>query len=493
MGENRGEAPGLELREGQAVTESDPSTVGVAVLLVDETGRVLARAPAGERLGASPTEALRRAVAEALRTGEAARLGVEIGDGEGWPHEVSGVVLPLAPAVSQPLAAVILRPASSALPEGGEEDARAEVRRAIGEIAHELARPLSAVLSYAELALADPELPEVARTRLAMVVEHAEACRQIIHRSLEIGLAAVSPAEPVDLNAVVRRATASIAHVIDASGVELTLRLAPSVPEVSGAAPDLTAAVRNLLENAVEAASAHPRLSSSPSPRVEVQTEATATGLRLTVRDTGPGLDPAIAGRIFEPFVSTKDADQATGLGLSLVRRIALEHGGQVTAASPPEGGAVFVLELPVSRVPVAMPPPPVPEAVAPPAERGPLRVLVIDDDASMRQLLKAYLDTLGYEATEAGDGEEGLRAAVAGGYDVIICDIKMPCMDGLEFHRRLYAASPERAQLVIFSTGVLPSDPAFESLSALGRPHLRKPYRLASLKAALAALRGDG
>jgi len=363
-----------------------------------------------------------------------------------------------------------------------DDNREAEIRRAIGEVAHELSRPLAAVLNYAELALLDPDLSPAARARLGKVVEHAEACRQVVLHSLELGSATGRVPEPVDLNEVARQAAGSLNLLLGQKGVRLDLALAPQLPTVMGVGRDLQAAVRNLLENAADAATT-PR--PSAPPEVRLTTEATPAGLRLTVEDSGPGLDPTIADRVFEPFVSTKAAEQGTGLGLAIVRRIARDHEGEVAVAPAPGGGAAFTLTLPAGAESAAPPPPP--------GHLGPKGALLIDDDAGMRELLAAYLETLGYGSAQAGDGEAGLRAALTGEYDVIICDVKMPTMDGIEFHRRLREASPERARRVIFSTGVLASDPADGELRALPNARLRKPYHLATLKAALAATNGDG
>ncbi len=230
-------------------------------------------------------------------------------------------------------------------PGGPDDDHQAELRRVIGEIAHELSRPLAAVLNYAELALLDPDLSESTRARLGKVLEHAEACRQVVFHSLEIDAATPRSFGPVDLNAAVRRAAASLPQAVGRDDSPLVLDLHPALARVEGSARDLEAAVRNLLENALEATDAAPP--GRPPPRVEVTTAPTKAGVRLTVRDNGPGLDPRIADHVFEPFVSTKDTDQATGLGLSIVRRIILDHRGQVAAGSAPEGGAVFTVDPP--------------------------------------------------------------------------------------------------------------------------------------------------
>jgi len=368
-----------------------------------------------------------------------------------------------------------------------EDEHRTETRRVIAEVAHELNRPLAAVLNYAELALLDPDLSDAVRARLEMVVAHAEACRDVIRRSLEIGTAAENP-EPVDLNRAVRRAVASLAHVIEQRRVDLSLDLAPELPPVSGSLLDLETVVRNLLENALDAAGP-----ASGSPSVSLATEAAETTVRLTVRDNGPGLDPSVADRLFEPFVTTKDTGQGAGLGLAIVRRIVNEHGGRVTATSPPSGGALFTVDLPpVARAasPVNAVPN-VPRAASPvnAVPSHPPRALLVDDDASMRKLLGAFLETLGYEWAEAEDGREGLDRALAEEYDVIICDVKMPNMDGLAFHNALRQAVPSRAARLIFSTGVVSGDSSDPQLRALPNPRLHKPYRLASLKAALAAV----
>jgi CheY-like chemotaxis protein len=340
----------------------------------------------------------------------------------------------------------------------------------IAEVAHELSRPLAAVLNYAELALLDPDLSASARSRIAMVVRHAEACREAVRRSLLVGTPRISHVEPVDVNEVVRRA----AEFLPDSG-PLALDLGSNLPVIAGVAADLEAAVRNLLENGLDA---------SPQPRVLVLTRMNGAQIELSVEDNGPGIAPAVADHLFEPFHTTKQSTGGMGLGLSIVRRIVEEHQGEVAAEPLPQGGARFAVRLPASPCLTLAEDDPV-EAPAEPA--GGPRVLLIDDDASMRKLLAAYLDTLGYASAEAGDGDEGLAMALAEPYEAIICDVNLPTVSGTEFHRRLQTADPDRASRVIFSTGILPTDPAETALRGLPNPRLQKPYRLAALRAALA------
>ena len=192
--------------------------------------------------------------------------------------------------------------------------------------------------------------------------------------------------------------------------------------------------------------------------------------------------------RIFEPFVSTKEPGQGTGLGLSISRRIVQEHGGQISADSEPGRGTTFTVELPAGDLPAPRPEPagerPAAAEVATPQRPG--RALVVEDDVSMRKLLTAYLEGLGYEATEAEDGREALEQCRSGSFDVIVCDVKMPEMNGAEFYRSLLEASPDQAARVIFSTGILPIDQSNAFLRTLPNPRLQKPFRLSALREAI-------
>ena len=119
--------------------------------------------------------------------------------------------------------------------------------------------------------------------------------------------------------------------------------------------------------------------------------------------------------------------------------------------------------------------------------EGGGRTVLVVDDDESMRKLLVVFLTGLGFEIDEARNGQEALERSLAREYDVIICDVKMPVMDGPSYYRALRAHSPERAQRVIFATGILPTDEGDALLRSLPNARLQKPFHLADLRKVLA------
>ena len=462
-----------------------PDGAGVpGLVLVADSGEILYHnriaedligEPLPARLGDLPVDSATRASLDAaLRDCAGAPVSTEL-DLPGWPF---GPVSLFASAAGDALTALILIPATGQ----SEADAAAEeTTRVVAEVAHELSRPVAAVLNYAEMALYDPDLAGSTRARVEMVLKHAKLCQRVMQEIITKGVFSPTLSEDLNANDLIRDAVKGARDATASFATRIDLDLAPDLPIVVGTADDLTAAIRNLLENAIHAAT-----SATGTPSVVVATEAEAGVVRITVTDSGPGIASDVADSIFEPYVTTKSADRGSGLGLSIVRRIITQHDGRVTAANVPGGGACFTIELPCS-----------PDAIGPPDSLGPApgdegRVetcLVVDDDASMRKLLREYLGCLGYEVDEARDGAEALRMSLAREFDLTICDVKMPMMNGAEFFKALREQYPNRAARVIFSTGILPTDKSDAFLRTLPNPRLQKPFRLTALRAAIDAV----
>ncbi len=214
-------------------------------------------------------------------------------------------------------------------------------------VAHEVNNPLAAVSSLVQLARERTTAPAdraLLDDALAQVDRVARALRDL----LDVARARPPARAPVDLNAVVRDVARLVGHDARSRGLDLELDLAPDLPPVEGDAGALQQVVLNLLLNARDAVEGRPRR------RVEVTTRApTPPGggrppaVVLAVRDDGPGLDPAVRGRLFEPFVTTKGADRGTGLGLAVCRDLVRAHGGRLALDDAQGGGCVAQVELP--------------------------------------------------------------------------------------------------------------------------------------------------
>src|SRR5438132_1142235 len=172
---------------------------------------------------------------------------------------------------------------------------------------------------------------------------------------------------------------------------------------------------------------------------------------------------------------------EGTGLGLSICQGIMKEHGGRITLDTRPGAGATFTLELPigarVARTEVA----PVPAG-----ESKPLSILVVDDEPHILHYMRATLESWGHTVEVASDGTYALERALAGPFDVIICDLRMPHLSGREMYTKLARQDPRVAERIIFATGDTVRGDTLQFLEALGRPYLHKPFTLAELRAAL-------
>ena len=188
---------------------------------------------------------------------------------------------------------------------------------------------------------------------------------------------------------------------------------------------------------------------------------ANGTRILLEVADDGPGIPSEIAPRIFDPFFTTKAPDIGTGLGLSIVYGIIRQHDGEVTFESEPATGAKFIVELPVVSPPAEMPKQPAAESSEEESESKPAsRILVVEDEPTVACLIVDVLQEEGYRVTSVLDSREGLDSLSHRSYDLVICDLRMPHIDGRSFFRALQRSRNPMQWKVLFITGDTMSPP---------------------------------
>jgi CheY-like chemotaxis protein len=201
------------------------------------------------------------------------------------------------------------------------------------------------------------------------------------------------------------------------------------------------------------------------------------------VNDDGPGVPDEVQPRIFDPFFTTKEVGKGTGLGLTVAYAIIQEHGGRLTVKSQAGGGASFFVELPVSEagLPQALPKPPE-RTFAPPASAAGSTVLVVEDEAALGAAVAEALADAGFIVDRAADGVEALERVAERAYDVVICDLKMPRLDGPSFYRELEKQNAPLARRILFVTGDVAGTDAERFLEESGCRWLAKPFRLRDL-----------
>jgi len=340
-------------------------------------------------------------------------------------------------------------------------------------VAHELNNPLSVLRGESVMLYLAPAVSTA--TRAERILRASDRCVQLVRNFLK--LAGHWPAQRtrVDLNAAIREVVDLLAYELRSEGIEVRLDLADPLPPMGGDPQQLHQVFVNLIVNAVHA------MREAPGPRaLTVQTRVVADPARVVaiVRDTGPGVPVDIQARIFDPFFTTKPPGQGTGLGLSLSAGVIHDHGGAIRLESEPGHGAAFVVELPVARGAGREPRrAPCASARAPGDRIVGKRVLVVDDEGDVAALLADVLRLDGHHVDTAGNGAAALEALAAGGYDVVLSDIRMPVLDGPGFYRALARQHPQLAARVAFITGDTLNMDRRGFLESTGQPIIVKPF----------------
>ena len=353
----------------------------------------------------------------------------------------------------------------------------------VAGVAHELNNPLTSVMGFSELLAAQADGNPQQQRQLTMIHQSAQRCQKIVQSLLSFARHHQPERKLVCLNRLVEDAVEILHYQLRTNNIEILTELDPHLPEATVDPHQLQQVFLNLINNARQAIEGH-----QSKGWIKITTAAVGERVRVTFRDSGPGIAPEHLQKLFDPFFTTKEIGKGTGLGLSLCYGIVKEHGGTITVRSPRGAGAIFTLELPVaagttqSHKSFA---PPMLENVNPREGAG-KKVLVIDDEEPILQMVCEVLRRGGYDVDAVSDGETALRRVHQRTYDLALCDWKMPGLGGQEIYERLRYTSPALSERMIFITGDVINDRVQDFLKARNKVCLSKPFSLGEFRAVI-------
>jgi signal transduction histidine kinase/CheY-like chemotaxis protein len=362
--------------------------------------------------------------------------------------------------------------------------------RFLGMAAHDLRNPLMVIMSYSEFLLEDDvPLPPQEVEMVKAIGQSSRFMLSLINdlldlATIESGVLRLDP-QPTDLAEVVARAVTLNNVLAENKGIEIVLTAVPNLPAVSIDRQKITQVLNNLLSNAAKF---------SPSDtKITVSIADQGHRVLVSVQDQGQGIPAAEIDKLFKPFatssVKSTAGEKSTGLGLNISRRIVEGHGGHIWVESEQGVGSVFSFTIPVSHDRAASAPPPAPKEEK---QTGPLfsrekeemHILVAEDNKVNQKVVRMQLKKLGLDVDVANNGQEALQAVQEKTYDLVLMDVLMPEMDGLEATKQIRATLPHNAQprIVALTGGTSPEEKA-ECIEAGMDDVLTKPIRVQKLK----------
>jgi two-component system NtrC family sensor kinase len=370
-----------------------------------------------------------------------------------------------------------------------EQLIQSEKMSAIGQlvsgVAHELNNPLAGISAFAQLLLAEKRFPPDQRTAAETIYSEARRASRIVQNLLTFARQHKAEKVLTAINQVLDDTLELRGYELRVRGIDVRREYEEPLDETMADAHQLQQVFLNLITNAEQAMEQR----EGQHHQLTVRTRRNGDSVRIEIEDTGGGIPPNLIERIFNPFFTTKPTGSGTGLGLSISLGIVREHEGRIWAENSPSSGARFIVELPVIK--------PRPSGEARPAphvhsanENDRLRVLVVDDEASVRVSLQRYLTGRGHQVETTASGQDALNRLRVVRYDAVILDMRMPDLSGEQLFERLRSSDPGHAERVIFTTGDLVNEQMRRFLDGTGRPCVPKPFEFASFDQVLPAAR---
>lgn len=361
-----------------------------------------------------------------------------------------------------------------------QSDKLSALGQLVAGVAHELNNPLTSISGYTQLLLRNPNLDENTRIDLEQVWQQAERAGRIVRNLLMFAREHKPERSVVQINDVIHSALALQVYQLRVDNITVQLELDPNLPLTVADPHQLQQVLLNLITNARQAMN---ELGGGVlTIRTRLHDTLNGPEIEITVTDTGVGIPEHYLDKIFNPFFTTKPVGQGTGLGLSICYGIIQEHQGQIWAESRVGTGTTIFIRLPLVQ-------PHDHEEVAETdlqpvqAESGPAqRVLVVDDEDSVRRMLQRLLSELGHQATAVGDVDTALQELAAHHYDLVITDLRMPKKSGFDLSAEISRAYPQLTDRIIFISGDTMSALQPQQKEQLQGRLLTKPFSIPQL-----------
>ncbi len=380
----------------------------------------------------------------------------------------------------------------------------------VAGVAHELNNPLAAIVAFSQLIRTDPNLPPDLRTQADLLVQESNRTRVIVQNLLDFARQRPPERVETDLRGLVDGVLGLQSYIFGRNRMTVEVDIPSDLPRLPIDRSQIQQVLINLTVNAAQA------IQEAGRPgRIRIQAAAQDGGrlVRIEISDDGPGIPASIADELFMPFVTTKQPGEGTGLGLSVSFGIVSAHGGSLRHEANAAGGATFIVELPTGREPAASAAPvttAIPAQAAskmpgrPPGDRvptadprrvpvddggHPLRVLVLDDESTIRDFLGRALTRAGYEPILAATGPAAIDIIRADPPDAILCDHRMAGMNGTEFHAAVSELNPALGHRFAFMSGDVLNPELREFAKARGVHLLAKPFDIATVGETVANL----
>ena len=363
-------------------------------------------------------------------------------------------------------------------------DRMASVGTLAAGVAHEINNPLAYVLANLDFALGELQAPGAGPEELARALgearEGAVRVREIVRDLKSFSRVSEAEREPTDVRRVLQTAVGLAQNEIR-HRARLAIEYA-EVPPVLASEHRLGQVFLNLLINAAQS------IPDGAADRNLVNASTFLAGdgrVAVEITDTGSGIPAEVLPRIFDPFFTTKPVGVGTGLGLSIAHGIVAELGGELTVRSELGSGSIFTVRLPPAPAGAR----PRAAAAPGPAPRPPqgARVLVVDDEPLVGRAVARILSPP-HQVTVALTGQEALDRLASEPFEVVLCDLMMPGLTGMDVHQRLLERAPALAARMVFLTGGAFTETARAFLARVPNARLEKPFEPSALRQVVAA-----
>ena len=353
-------------------------------------------------------------------------------------------------------------------------DRLASIGEMASGIAHEINNPLTGVIGFSQL-LMEKDVPEDIRKDLEIIHDGSQRVAGIVKGLLTFARQNKAERTYLNINKLVENTVALRAYALETSNIMVTSVLAPDLSWTMADAGQLQQVFMNIIVNA-EAEMKKAR----GKGELTIKTEQIDSTIRISFKDDGPGIAKENLSKVFDPFFTTKEVGAGTGLGLSLSHGIVTGHNGQIYAESKPGNGATFTIELPVVAEEKEE------ELTGPadePVQVAAARILIVDDEPTILEFLSHLLAAEGHQVETADNSRDALEMIKNRRYSLILLDIKLPDMSGIELYQHIKKIAPSLTRRVIFITGDVTGSDTRKFLTENKAPYITKPFDIKQLK----------